>query len=540
MDNRFLGIIEQSFKNNWELPALSDNDETACRYSEVARSIGELHALFITLGVKKGDRIAIYGRNSVNWGISFFATLSYGAIATTILSDFNPEAARNIIEHSEAKVLLVNQALYDKLDVDEMPYLESVISLDDFSLIVTSSQASSTAYLETRKDFVAKYKDGFNFSDMYFHTEQADEMAILNYTSGTTSSPKGVMIPYRSLWSNTRHPIDHISYIERGVNFVSCLPMGHMYGLAFELILGIAIGAHIHFLTRIPSPQYVLGTFKTYKPPMVCIVPLILEKIVKSMILPGLKGRLPQTAEQKKEIKDNLINIFGGNIKQVCIAGAALSKDTSELLTSVGFPYTVGYGMTECATLITLEDYKQFVMHSCGKTVDRMEVRIDSEDPYNVLGELHTRGTNVMLGYYKNEEATQAAFTEDGWLRTGDLALMDSEGNYFIKGRCKTMILGSSGHNIYPEEIEELFNALPHVVESLVVEKGNKLVALVYPDQEIFNLENIKEKLNILIDEMKESINKRLPSYSHISQIILRFEEFEKTPKRSIRRFLYQ
>lgn len=539
--NSFHSLLENSFRNNWDLPALSDNDEDFYRYKDMAKQMAEVHATFKALGIRKGDRVALCGLNSANWAIAFFASLTYGVSTTTILNDFIPEIIENIVTHSESKLLFASDSILNSLDINNIPQAKSIISLDDFSLKQAPSKETEMAYEEARIAFRDKYEDGFQFSDMRFHTEeQPEEMAILNYTSGTTSKPKGVMIPYRSIWSNIVCAIDRVPYLKPGETIVSILPMGHMFGLAFELMFGITNGCRLHFLTKLPTPQYLFATFNKYKPAVVFSVPLVLEKIVKKMVMPSLKGTIPQTEEVKKAVRDNLIKIFGGNLQEVCIAGAALSKETGELLSAVSFPYMVGYGMTECATAITFEDHKTFKTGSCGKVVDRMEIKIESEDPMNIPGELLTRGDNVMLGYYKNEEATQAVLSDDGWLRTGDLALIDADGNYYLKGRSKTMILGSSGQNIYPEEIEELFNALPIVAESLVVEKGNKLVAMIYPDFECVSIESIKEKFNNYVEEIKEAINKRLPSYSHISEIMLRFEEFEKTPKRSIRRFLYQ
>ncbi|MEN9918725.1 MAG: hypothetical protein RL662_1161 [Bacteroidota bacterium] len=539
-NDTFFSLLKKSFRDNWELPALSDSDEYAYSYKSLAQKIRETHSLFQVLGIRKGDKVAICGRNSPNWAAAFFASVSYGAVATPILSDFTPEMVENIVNHSDAKLLFAADHILSGLDFTKMDTQLSAIKIDDFSLVHTPSASNFSAYKEAREQFALKYKDGFSFSDMYFHDEQPNEMAVLNYTSGTTSSPKGVMIPYRSLWSNIEAAMKIVTSVKSGDCIVSNLPMGHMFGLGFELIFGICSGCRVHFLSKLPSPQYLLSTFATFKPPIVCAVPLVLEKIVKNMVMPALKGEVPQTEAGKKMVKDKMMAIFGGNLKQVYIAGAALSKEVGEFLTHIDFPYTVGYGMTECATLITLVDNQIFKTGCCGKMVDRMEIRIESEDPRTIAGELLTRGTNVMLGYYKNPEATEAVLSPDGWLRTGDLALVDDEGFYYLKGRSKTMILAASGQNIYPEEIEELFNGLPHVIESLIIEKGNKLVALVYPDMDFITINNIKERIQGFVEEMKDAINKRLPSYIHISEIMLRFEEFEKTPKRSIRRFLYQ
>ncbi|NDW17863.1 long-chain fatty acid--CoA ligase [Dysgonomonas sp. 216] len=549
MDNRFLAIIEDSIKNNWDLPALSDYNGQTYKYKDFAHKIAELHLIFDSLNIQKGNTVAICGRNMANWVVSFFATISYGAVPTTILHDFDSQSIHNIINHSEAKFLFVGEYVWEKLDPKEMPAVETIILIDDFSIIKSRSEQTIEIGSDTNLVFNKKYPDGFSPDDVKYHKEKPEELAVLNYTSGTTSTPKGVMIPYRSLWSNTRFAIDMIPFVKRGDGFVSMLPMAHMYGLAFEILLSIAKGCHINFLTRVPSPQIIVEAFAKVKPTLIIAVPLIIEKIIKNKVFVELDKQPVKTLIKLpfikqviyKKVLNKLMATFGGNLVEVVIGGAALNKEVGDFLTKIKFPYTVGYGMTECGPLISYEYWETYRPTSCGKPVDRMSVKIDSSDRENISGEIMVKGDNVMLGYFKNPEETEKVIENDGWLHTGDLGVIDKDGHIYIKGRSKTMILGGSGQNIYPEEIEGLLNNYPYVLESLIIEEEGKLVALIVPDQDQIKKGNIKQSQieSIFQNEIK-NLNKRLPSYSQITKVNIRDEEFEKTPKRSIRRFLYQ
>lgn len=548
MDKKFLTLIKSGICDNWELPALTNIGDQTYLYKDMAKEIAKLHILFDALSIQKGDKIALCDKNSAHWAIAFFASMSYGAVVTTILHDFDSASIENIVNHSESKVLFAGKQTMDKVSVENMPDVASIILLEDFSLHKAPSAAlEAAAKLEDL--FQEKYPNGFTPADVIFHDEQPNEMAVLNYTSGTTSKPKGVMIPYRSLWSNTRFAIDEIPFVKTGDGIVCMLPMAHMYGLAFEVLLSMAKGSHLHFITRPPSPQVILGAFSQINPSLVITVPLIIEKIIQSKVFPELQ-KFPVNLLTKipflrkriyKKVKDKLIPLFGNKMVEVVIGGAALNQEVGAFLSEIKFPYTVGYGMTECGPLISYAYWDIYKPKSCGKTVDRMEVRIDSESPDTIPGEIQVKGDNVMLGYYKNEQITKDTFTHDGWLRTGDLGILDKDNHVFIKGRIKTMILGASGQNIYPEEIEDFYNNSPYISESLIIEENNKLIALIYPDKDYMEAQGIAESEypKIFNDEMR-SINKRLPGYSKVVNFRLQDEEFAKTPKRSIKRFLYQ
>lgn len=550
MENRkFLTLIKDGICDNWDRPALTDYNGETYLYKDFAKKIAQLHMLFESMEVQKGDKIAIAGRNSANWAVGFFASLTYGAVITTILHDFSGESIHSLINHSEAKVLLADEYVWSKLDPMQMPDLQTILLIDDFSVQKSKHPELIESCSDIELAFNKKYPDGFTKDDVIFHDESPEELAILNYTSGTTSNPKGVMIPYRSLWSNTRFAIDMIPFVKAGDGIVCMLPMAHMYGLAFEVLLSIAKGCHIHYLTRVPSPQIILDAFAKVNPTLVLAVPLIIEKIIQTRVFPEFKKQPVKTLlhipffKKKiyKKVAEKLVPVFGNKLVEVVIGGAALNKEVGTFLSDIRFPYTVGYGMTECAPLITYEYWETYKAGSCGRPVDRMEVVIDSADPQNEPGEIITKGENVMLGYFKNPEATNAAITEDGWLKTGDLGIMDKDNFLFIKGRSKTMILSGSGQNIYPEEIEDLYNNSPHIGESLIIEENGKLIALIYPDKDYMNKQGIKENeySTIFVSEMK-TINKRLPKYSQVINFRLQDQEFEKTPKRSIKRFLYQ
>lgn len=548
-ENRFLAIIEDSIKENWNRPALNDYNGETFLYKDFAKKIAELHILFDTLNIQKGDKIAICGRNSSHWAITFFGVISYGAVPTTILHDFNGENIHNIVNHSEAKIFFVGEYVWEKLSPEEMPTVDTIVMIDDFSIIKSNSKAVISVCETMATEFSKKYPKGLSKEDVSFYIESPEDVAVLNYTSGTTSNPKGVLVPYRSLWSNTKFAIECIPFVKAGDGMVSMLPMAHMYGLAFEILLSIAKGCHINFLTRVPSPAIIMDAFSKVKPTLIIAVPLIIEKIIKNKVFVELEKQPTKTLLKipginniiYKKVKDKLIETFGGNVVEIVIGGAALNKEVGDFLTKIKFPYTVGYGMTECGPLISYEYWETYRPLSCGTLVDRMSATIDSSDPENISGEIMVKGDNVMLGYFKNQEATDEVLDKDGWLKTGDLGVMDKAGFIYIKGRNKTMILGASGQNIYPEEIEDLLNNYPNILESLVIEDENKLVALIVADPDQMKKNHISEnQLEKIFAETIKLLNKRLPSYSQISRFTIQATEFEKTPKRSIRRFLYQ
>lgn len=548
-DKKFLTLIKNGISENWDRPALTDYNGETYLYKDFARKIAQLHILFEDMDVQKGDKIAICGRNSSNWTVAFFASLTYGAVITTILHDFSGENVHNLVNHSEAKVFFADDYVWTKVDPMQMPSVETILIIDDFSVQKSRSAKLLASSADLELALAHKYPNGFTVNDMKFHDESPEELAVLNYTSGTTSNPKGVMIPYRSLWSNTRFAIDMIPFVKSGDGIVCMLPMAHMYGLAFEILLSISKGCHIHYLTRVPSPQIILDAFSKVNPTLVLAVPLIIEKIVQTRVFPELKKQpvktlllLPPFKKMiYKKIAEKLIPVFGNKLVEVVIGGAALNKEVGDFLSAIKFPYTVGYGMTECGPLISYEYWETYKAGSCGRPVDRMSVRIESSNPEIETGEIMVKGQNVMLGYFKNEEATKHVLDEAGWLRTGDLGIMDRDGFLFIKGRSKTMILGPSGQNIYPEEIEGFYNNSPYVGESLIIEESGKLVVLIYPDKDYLKKHDVKESdySTIFVEEMK-AINKRLPKYSQVVNFRLQDQEFEKTPKRSIKRFLYQ
>jgi Long-chain acyl-CoA synthetases (AMP-forming) len=552
MEKRFLGLIENSMKKYWETPVFSDYEGDTFLYKDMALNIEKLHILFEEAGIQKGDKIAIIGRNSARWGISFFAALTYGAVAVPILHDFTPESVHNLVNHSEAKILLTAQHNWNSLNPESMPDVQVFMLLESLSVIKGPNNVINTSEnLDTI--FNQKYPE-FSQDSIKYHIEEPDEMAIINYTSGTSGFSKGVMIPYRSLWSNTQYAYDNIPFIKEGDNFVSMLPMAHMYGLAFEILNGVNKGCHINFLPRIPSPNIIVQSFKKIRPTLIIAVPLIIEKIVRNRIFPILEKptikvlyRIPGIKQIiKKKILKQLNEAFGNNSIELVIGGAAINREVEAFLKSIKFQYTIGYGMTECGPLVAYAQWDDFKLGSVGRIIDRMEVKIDAMGDDEV-GEILIRGMNTMLGYYKNPEATKEAFTSDGWMHTGDLGIIDKDGFLFIRGRSKAMLLGSNGQNIYPEEIESVLNTLPYVSESLVVAREDKvshkqiIVALVYPAYEQAQKEGIsKEALQDLMNENLSALNKKIPYYSKVSEIRLREREFEKTPKQSIRRFMYQ
>jgi long-chain acyl-CoA synthetase len=547
--NSFLGIIEQSIRNNWDLPAMTDYEGKTLYYKDFAREMDQLHDVFNAAGVQRGDKISICGRNSSNWAIVFFATLSYGAVSVNILNEFDKGSVQFIVDHSDSKVLFIDESIWNGIDESTIPKTETVFYLDNLSLLKTSSDDLNKFMSEAADYFSNKYRKGFFVNDLNFKTERPEELAIINYTSGTTSSPKGVMLPYRSLWSNTKYANENVNFLLPGDNIVCMLPMAHTYGLAFEILNSIAIGCHIHFLGKTPSPKILKDAFAMTKPKLVLAVPLILEKIVTKVVFPKLKKGSAATLIKipllnnivYSKVRKSMIEFFGGNLDEVVIGGAALNSDVENFLKKIKFPFTVGYGMTECGPLISYAYWKEYKKRSSGKVVDRMQVRIDSKDPENIVGEILTKGSNLMLGYYKNEEATKETFTSDGWLRTGDLGTMDKDKFIFIKGRNKNMLLGPSGQNIYPEEIEEKLNSSDYISEVLVIGENHKIIALIVPDKDVLESEGIaEEKWNTLFTNIINEVNSTLPNYSRIASIRIQDEEFDKTPKRSIKRFKYQ
>ena len=545
----FIDYIEQSIVQNWDRNALTDYKGITLQYKDVARKIEKLHILLAESGIKPGDKVAVCGRNSSHWGVAFLAILTYGAVAVPILHEFKADNIHNIVNHSEARLLFVGDVVWESLNEAEMPLLEGIILMTDFTLLVCRSKQLEYAREHLNELFGKKFPRNFRREHVSYRRDNPEELAVINYTSGTTSFSKGVMLPYRSLWANTQFAFDVLT-LKPGDRIVSMLPMAHMYGLAFEFLYEVACGCHVFFLTRMPSPKIIFQAFADVKPHIVIAVPLIIEKIIKKNVLPKLETlkmkvllKVPIINDKiKAAVREQMIQGFGGNFYEVIIGGAAFNQEVEKLLKSIDFPYTVGYGMTECGPIICYEDWKRFKPGSCGKAAPRMEVRIDSPDPQNIVGEILTRGDNVMLGYYKNPEATAQILDADGWLHTGDLGVMDEEGNVTIKGRSKNMLLGPSGQNIYPEEIEEKLNNLPFVAECIVIQQNdNKLVALIYPDFEDAYSQGMSDSdIEAVMEENRTTLNAELPAYSQISRIKIYPEEFEKTPKKSIKRFLYQ
>ena len=547
MQSSFNKYIEQTIREHWDLPALTDFQGTTYHYKDVARRMAKIHIMLEAAGIKHGDKVAICGRNSSNWATVFCAILTYGAVAVPILHEFKPDNIHHIVNHSESKMLFVGDVVWENLNIEKMPALNAVILLNDLSLLKTDQSALIEVRERLNEYFGKKFPTHFRADSIQYYPDSLDELALINYTSGSTGFSKGVMLSFRNIWSNLKFCVENLDFLQAGDGCVSMLPMAHMYGLMVELMNPFIKGCHIHLLTRVPSPKIIMDAFAEIKPKMIVAVPLIIEKIIKTRVFPLLEKPLIKLmmmvpfvdTQLLSRIKNRLTETFGGNLHQMIIGGAALNKDVEQFLKKIDFPYTIGYGMTECAPLISYAPWQENKLASCGRVVSRMELQIDSPDAATIAGELWVKGDNVMMGYYKNEEATQATFKND-WMKTGDLALMDSDGFLFLKGRCKNMILGLSGQNIYPEEIEDLLNNMPYVNESIVTDENGKLVALVYPDFE--NAEKsgyTSQEIDSLMEENRVNLNKELPSYSQIVKIVLRSEEFEKTPKRSIKRYMY-
>ncbi len=544
-------LIEKSIVSNWEKDALTDFKGATLQYHDVARKIEKLHIIFESSGVQKGDKIALCGRNSSSWAVAFLATLTYGAVAVPILHEFTADQIHNIVNHSEAKLLFVGDYVATVIDQTKMPHLEGIIYLPDYSLVISRTDKLTYAREHLNELFGKKYPKYFRKEHVNYYKEQSpDELALINYTSGTTGFSKGVMVPYRALWSNYDFAMTVLGkIIKKGDNVISILPMAHMYGMAFEFMFEFIFGCHVFYLTRVPSPAIIAAAFAEVKPAIIIAVPLVIEKIIRKKVFPKIQNNrmrllLNMPVVNKKvnqKICDQVVKAFGGNFYEIIVGGAAFNQEVEQFLKRIGFPYTVGYGATECAPIICYADYHDFAPGSCGKPVVHMEVKIDSPDPENVPGEILARGLNVMLGYYKNEEATAQTIDSEGWYHTGDLGTMDADGNVYIKGRSKNMLLGANGQNIYPEEIEDRLNSMAMVNECVVVQRGEKLVGLVYPDfDEAATMRLNESDLEGIMEQNRQELNSTQPAYCKLAAIEIVKEEFEKTPKKSIKRYLYK
>ena len=527
---------------------MTDYEGATLQFHDVARKIEKLHILFENSDVAKGDKIAICGRNSAHWAVVFLASLTYGAVAVPILHEFNAESIHNIVNHSEAKLLFVGDFIAKEISPEAMPHLEGIVNIPDFSLMLSRTDKLDYAREHLNQLFGSKFPMAFRKEHVSYHEDQPDELALINYTSGTTGFSKGVMLPYRALWGNVEFCINRLgAHVRPGSPMLDILPMAHMYGMAIEFLFGFCNGCHLFFLNRLPSPAIIAKAFADIRPAIIISVPLIIEKIIRKKVFPIIQSNrmklllaMPMISKKVKEkICQQVYEAFGGRAYEIIVGGAALSKEVEQFLLSIGFPLTVGYGATECAPLITYNDWKEHVAGSCGKPVDNMEVRIDSNSPANIPGEIMTRGTHVMLGYYKNEEATKQVLDKEGWYHTGDLGTIDAQRNVFIRGRIKNMLLGASGQNVYPEEIEDKLNSMPMVSESVVIQQGEKLIALVHPDQDD-QMAFSREELGSIMEQNRKDLNQQLPHYSRLAAIRLHDEEFQKTPKKSIKRYLYQ
>lgn len=547
----FNELIEKAIIDHWDLDALTDYKGKTLRYHDVARKIEKLHIMFEASGIQKGDKIALCGRNSAAWASAFLAILTYGAVAVPILHEFTSDQIHHIVNHSEAKLLFVGDVVATQIDAVQMPSLEGVIYIPDYSIVISRTDKLTYAREHLNEMFGNKYPKYFRSEHIHYYKEQSpEELALINYTSGTTGHSKGVMLPYRALWSNTdfaKHVMNN--HVTTGDNIISILPLAHMYGMSFEFLFEFLSGVHVFFLTRMPSPAIISQALHDIKPIIMIAVPLVIEKIIRKKVFPKIQNtkmqfllKLPLLSKKVKEkIREEVYNAFGGNLYEIIIGGAAISKEVEDFLHQINFPYTVGYGATECAPIICYRDWKTFVKGSCGQAAYHQQVRIDSSDPENIAGEILTKGPNVMLGYYKNEEATAQTLDKNGWYHSGDLGTMDADGNVFIRGRSKNMLLGSNGQNIYPEEIEDTLSSLYLVSECLIVQRDQKLIGLIYPDyEEAANLGLTKEDINKQMEENKVQLNSLMPAYCKVAEFEIREEEFQKTPKKSIKRYLYK
>ena len=542
-------IFEAGFKKNWERPAISNYQGVTLKYGDVARRMEKLHIMFEECGLQKGDKVAICSRNQANWAVSFLATMTYGAVPVPLLHEFKSSNIHHLVNHSEAKILFVDDVIWEGLTETEMPELHAIIQVNTFKLLYAKDEKIVQAREHLNELFGRKYPMSFTPDALNYYEDSADELAIINYTSGTSGFSKGVMIPYRAVFSNIEFARNVLPGLDHTKSVVSMLPSAHMYGLMFELLYELSVGAHVHFLSRVPSPKIIMQALSEVKPYVIIAVPLVIEKIYKSKVKPilekeGIKVlmKLPVLRQVVMEkIRTELVNAFGGEFYEVIIGGAAFNKEVEAFFKKINFPFTVGYGMTECAPIISYDDWKVEKLYSCGKAAPNMEIRIDSSDPVNVPGEIQVKGANVFLGYFKNEEATNEVLTDDGWFKTGDMGVMDAEGSLFIKGRTKCMILGPSGQNIYPEEVETVINSQPYVIDSLVVEDNGGLTALIYPDFQQGSRDGMNQETFVkYIEGTLVDLNKELPNYAKLKKIEVMSEDFERTPKKSIKRYLYQ
>ena len=548
LEQSFIALIEQSIKTNWYLNALTDYKGITLQYRDVARKIEKIHILLENAGIEKGDKIAICGRNSAHWAVTYLAVITYGAVVVPILHEFKADQVHNIVNHSEARLLFVGDQIWENLNEAAMPHLEGIIELKDFGVPVSRSEKLAYARDHLNEIFGHKFPCRFRPDDISYEKEKSEDLAIINYTSGTTGYSKGVMLPYRSILSNVLYCKEKIG-LKAGDSVVSMLPLGHVFGMTFDFLYGFTAGAHLWFLTRMPSPKIIAESFAEIRPRVIACVPLIVEKIFKKNILPKVDNKLgklllhvPIISDKIKElIKQKAMEVFGGNFIEIIIGGAPFNAEVEAFLKMIDFPYTIAYGMTECGPIICHSHWTELKLASCGKVAARMEAKVLSPNPSAIAGELVCRGANLMLGYYKNEEATRQVIDTEGWLHTGDMATIDEDGNVFIKGRCKNLLLTSSGQNIYPEEIESKLNNMPYVSESLIILQQDKLVGLIYPDSDDAFAHGLSQSdLVRVMEENRLELNKQLPAFSQIARCKLYPEEFEKTAKKSIKRFLYQ
>ena len=547
-EHQFIDYIEQSIIKNWDKDALTDYKGITLQYKDVARKIAKFHIVLESAGIQPGDKIAVCGRNSAHWAVTFLATITYGAVIVPILHEFKADNIHNIVNHSEAKLLFVGDQAWENLNEDAMPLLEGIASLTDFSALVSRNEKLTYAFEHRNAIYGQRYPKNFRPEHICYRKDRPEELAIINYTSGTTGYSKGVMLPYRSIWSNVAYCFEMLP-VKPGDHIVSMLPMGHVFGMVYDFLYGFSAGAHIYFLTRMPSPKIIAQSFSEIRPRVISCVPLIVEKIIKKDILPKVDSKIGKLLLKVPIVNDKIkslarqaaMEIFGGNFDEIIICGAPFNAEVEAFLKKIGFPYTIAYGMTECGPIICSSRWETLKLASCGKATTRMEVRIDSPDPKTHAGEIVCRGTNMMLGYYKNPEATSQIIDANGWLHTGDLGTIDDEGYVTVRGRSKNLLLTSSGQNIYPEEIESKLNNMPYVAESLIVLQHDKLVALIYPDFDDAFAHGLQQTDIVKVMEANRiELNQQLPNYSQISKVKIHFEEFEKTAKKSIKRFMYQ
>ena len=547
-EHQFIDYIEQSIIKNWDKDALTDYKGITLQYKDVTRKIAKFHIVLESAGIQPGDKIAVCGRNSAHWAVTFLATITYGAVIVPILHEFKADNIHNIVNHSEAKLLFVGDQAWENLNEDAMPLLEGIASLTDFSALVSRNEKLTYAFEHRNAIYGQRYPKNFRPEHICYRKDRPEELAIINYTSGTTGYSKGVMLPYRSIWSNVAYCFEMLP-VKPGDHIVSMLPMGHVFGMVYDFLYGFSAGAHIYFLTRMPSPKIIAQSFSEIRPRVISCVPLIVEKIIKKDILPKVDSKIGKLLLKVPIVNDKIkslarqaaMEIFGGNFDEIIIGGAPFNAEVEAFLKKIGFPYTIAYGMTECGPIICSSRWETLKLASCGKATTRMEVRIDSPDPKTHAGEIVCRGTNMMLGYYKNPEATSQIIDANGWLHTGDLGTIDDEGYVTVRGRSKNLLLTSSGQNIYPEEIESKLNNMPYVAESLIVLQHDKLVALIYPDFDDAFAHGLQQTDIVKVMEANRiELNQQLPNYSQISKVKIHFEEFEKTAKKSIKRFMYQ